>query len=67
MIVVIVGMMKMTKIMKMVKMRVDRSDGLPTDEEVKNSEKSSDSHLHALKVIANPTYHLVDAYPKCMQ
>ena len=25
--------------------------------------KSSDSHLHALKVLANPTYHLVDTYP----
>ena len=24
---------------------------------------SSDSHLHALKVLANPTYHLVNAYP----
>ena len=43
--------------------RVDRSDGLPTDEEVENSEKSSDSHLHALTVLANPTYHFVDAYP----
>ena len=42
--------------------RVDRSDGLPTDEEVENSEKSHDSHLHALKVLANPTYRLVDAY-----
>ena len=36
---------------------------MSTDEEVENSEKSSESHLHALKVLANPTYHFVDAYP----
>ena len=33
-----------------------------TEERDEPGEKSSYSYHHALKVLANPTYHLVDAY-----